>query len=299
MAVSRVEKGWQEKGLESYSTPEILATLAHYGIPMEERAFVAAAETEYPLGIALRWAETWKGTGQFSRFPAAAALELWRRWLPNAAAPGDLALAFVNLLRFLEARIAGEADDGTQDTRFKVVEAYLRTLPTAEARRAEFLSELLHTLGAWLGPLEEMVRALGRKGLVAEGERWVSVEEALFPDRAGASRVMLKALTGNRDEALAELEGLGLDAARPMPLRIAAVGCLLQLDEPPRAKALLLPLAREAQEARDVELAIGVAELLTHLLEADLAREEWGEVHAAVDALERAFPEIEPHEHSH
>ena len=44
MSAERVDKKWQEKGLESYSTEAILGTLQHYGVTTDEAAFKKVAE---------------------------------------------------------------------------------------------------------------------------------------------------------------------------------------------------------------------------------------------------------------
>src|SRR5579871_6245201 len=75
MADARVDKAWIAKGLQDYPTEAILGTLKHYGAETDEATFKKLAQDKFPIGIAEEWHKSWKGTGQFSKFPAAAAEE--------------------------------------------------------------------------------------------------------------------------------------------------------------------------------------------------------------------------------
>jgi hypothetical protein len=123
----RVDKKWADKGLTGYSNEAILGTLQHYGVSCDEAAFRAQAEQAYPLGIAMGWMEKWKGTGQFARFPPAAAEMLWRRWLPDRPTPGE----------FIEAH-AGEREPALQR-----LEEVAKSGPLS-ARRLVATDALLH-----------------------------------------------------------------------------------------------------------------------------------------------------------
>ena len=87
MSEQRVDKKWQAKGIEGYSTDAILGTLGHYGVTVTEGAFKELAATKYPMMIAAEWAPKWKGTGQFSSFLPIAIGALWARWLPEQLTP--------------------------------------------------------------------------------------------------------------------------------------------------------------------------------------------------------------------
>src|SRR4051812_7684016 len=87
----RVDKNWQTGGLKGYSTEAILGTLSHYGAKVDEAGYRKLAADSYPMAIATQWHEGWKGTGQFARFPFAAAEELWSRWEKERLLPSALA----------------------------------------------------------------------------------------------------------------------------------------------------------------------------------------------------------------
>jgi hypothetical protein len=264
----RVDKGWQAKGIDVYSTEAILGTLGHYGVTVDEAGFKAAAATEFPLSIALGWHERWKGTGQFSRFPAAAAEELWRRLCAGRVAPTDVALALIKLLTALNGALEGTPDDGTRDTRFAVVEAYLPTLPTAPELREKFVAEMAGALGEWMEPFDRLAEALARRGQRALAERLVAVEEALFPIRAGAARSLVKAGAGDVDGAAAELRALADDAARDPFNRLAAVDALVDLGRFDDALRGALAVVDVAERDRSTELGAEVVERLAALLKA-------------------------------
>ena len=129
MATERVDKNWQQRELDQFSINAILGTLSHYGVQTDEKAFVELAQIAYPIGIAHQWQEGWRGTGQFLRFPVAAAEELWHRLLPGQVAPVDIALALINLLKTLDGVLGNKKDEGMLETRFKVVENYVAKVP--------------------------------------------------------------------------------------------------------------------------------------------------------------------------
>src|SRR4051794_3891473 len=131
----RVDKTWHTKGIETYSVAAILGSLTHYGVPVTEASFLELAKEDFPLTIAMKWHEHWKGTGQFSRFPGAAAEELWRRLKGGELAPTDLSLALVNLLGTLNGTLDGRSDEKAWDAAFKVAEGGLARLPPVGDRR--------------------------------------------------------------------------------------------------------------------------------------------------------------------
>lgn len=299
MAVAaRVDKVWKDKGLDAYATEAIVGTLAHYGVDASEEAFKTATETCYPLELARRWDDGWKGTGPFAIFPRAAALELWRRWRPQEAAPSDAALAYSKLARFLDERLAGAQDDGTQDTRFKVLEAYLAALPADAARREAYLEEFHELLHSFFDLLQDLVVRLSKAGLVDEAKRLAAIEEMLEPDAAGTRQLLITALTGSRPEALAALEAQANDAAREWPQRFAAVGALLELAEHGRAAPVILAGAQAAIAARDPRMAVWSAGLADALLAEELPDALWEQLHHARLDLEDAFPQhVAAHDH--
>jgi hypothetical protein len=267
MGTERVDKAWPTKGIETYSVEAILGTLSHYGVVVDEPAFRAFAQSSYPLGIAIRWHQQWKGTGPFSRFPAAAAEELWRRWLPNELAPTDVALAVIKLTAQLVELADGGKLDGTLETRFRVVEAYLPRLPQDASRREAFIEELVGTLGEWQEPFDAMVEVLTEKKHDALAERFVALEETLLPDRKGIVSAILRAERGDTDGAIADIAGIAQDATRDNWNRLAAIDALFDFEAHQRTAAPLLALFDSADESKDVELLSAVAERVKHLLE--------------------------------
>lgn len=289
MTMTRVDKGWQAKGLDMYSTPEILGTLAHYGVKEDEASFLKKCEEAYPLGIAHAWHEHWAGKGQFLRFPVAASEELWRRLKPGVVAPSDVTLAIVNLLEMLDEKLAGEVDDGSHETRFKVVEAYLKTLPEAGDRQSRFLDEVVVTLGDWLEVFDTMARALAKKEFAAEAQRFVALEEALFPLRRGTSSALLAASSGDRQGGVAALNAIAADATRGDYNRLSAIDCLLELEETAAAKQHVLVLLAKAEETKDVELASEAVAMLSEVLERDPDPADRKELQARVESLAKTL----------
>src|SRR5687768_11330627 len=110
VSTERVDKAWQSKGLQGYSTEAIVGTLGHYGIPAAEGDFQKLAESAWPSDIGLQWGQKWKGTGPFKPFPFAAADELWRRWLPGRVAPRELSDSLAELLKALAGLLEGHKD---------------------------------------------------------------------------------------------------------------------------------------------------------------------------------------------
>lgn len=287
--MERVDKGWQERGIDCYSTPAILGTLAHYGVTVDEAGFRELAGGEFPLAIAQAWHERWTGKGQFTRFPAAAAEELWRRLCEGQLAPTDLALAIINLLRSLDEALSGKPDDGTRETRFKVVEAYLPKLAALGARRDAFMAELTAALGDWIDVLDRMAEALAKKGLDAQAERFVAFEEALIPERAGVARALVRAERGDRAGAVGELKAIAADAARSDSNRLAAADALFELDDFETGRAVTLELLDKAQRERDLELGADAVQRLQKLLEKNPRTPDRKALRERVEAMIAAF----------
>jgi len=286
----RVDKGWQARGIEVYSNEAILGTLAHYGVTVDEAGFKALAENHFPLGIAQAWHERWKGTGQFSRFPAAAAEELWRRLCDGRLAPTDLTLALLNLMGALKDALDGKPDDGTRDTRFKVVEAYLPKLPEAPERREQFLAEMAAALGdEALVAIDLLAEVLARGGLKELAERFVTLEEALFPVRQGSARALVKAALGDVDGAAKDLEALARDTGRDAWVRLGAVDGLIELGRLDEAKAVTLELVDLAEQRKDLELGTEVVQRFTKLLKADPKLKDRDVLRKRVEALAEAL----------
>lgn len=294
MSTERVDKSWHTKGIDCYSVPAILGTLAHYGVAVTETEFLEAAKEDFPLFIAQRWHQQWKGTGQFSRFPAAAAEELWRRLKPEEIAPTDLTLALINLLSSLDRALDGKPDDGTQETRFKVVEGYLPRLPPEGDRREKFMAEMVAALGEWLEVTDTIAEALARKNQPALADRFVALEEALFPVRQGTATALVKAAKGDVDGAVKDLVVIAGDAKRDDFARLSAIDALFDYEQHDAAKRFTLELVDRAEQQKDVDLASEVVERMTRLLKADPKRADKNELRARVEQLSRV---LEPEAH--
>lgn len=284
MAAERVDKTWHTKGLDMYSVPEILGTLEHYGVTVTEAEFLETANTEYPLAIASTWHDTWKGKGQFSRFPAAAAEELWRRLKPDQFAPTDLSLAVVNLLGELDRVLEKKPDDGTRETRFKIVENYIAKLPTGE-QGDKFLDETLYALGEWMQPFDEMGEALATEGHGDFADRFVAIEETLIPIRAGTAKALVQAAKGDVAGALVALKKIATEA-EPFT-RISAIDGLFEHEQVEDAKNALLSLVDVAEKSKDVELASEIVERMARLLELNPDRADKNALRERVEQLAR------------
>lgn len=292
MATERLDKGWQQRGIDTYSTEAILGSLAHYGVKIDEAAFKAAAAEDYPLSIAMKWHETWKGTGQFSRLPGAAAEELWKRWCPGQIAPTDVTLAALHLLEDLAGLLEGAPDEGTLETRFKVVEAYLPKIPTETARNERFIGELLGAIGEdGMKAFDSMAQALVRAKHDALADRFVAIEETILTQRKGVAAAIVQAERGDREGALKGLSSLALDGGRDFWNRLSAIDALFELEAPDLAKQAALPLFDEAEKTKDLERLSEIVERLAHLLEVD---PHMPERNALRERIERLAAELGP-----
>lgn len=269
MSDARVDKGWQDKGIDTYSTEAILGTLKHYGVDVTEAQFTALTEKQFPFAIAADWHDHWKGKGQFLRFPAAAAEELWHRVRKGEVAPSDLALALVKLVSAMDEVLAGKADDGTRETRFKVVENYVASLPPPGDKRDRFEGELFAAFEEWMEPFDGMAQALAKRGFAAEADRFVAIEEKLLPVREGSARALVQVAKGDIDGGVRALAIIAGDGAREDFSRLAAIDGLLEHKQVHEAKKHLLSLVDKAEKDKDVELAAEVVEFLVRVLDLD------------------------------
>jgi hypothetical protein len=289
MSAERVDKTWHSKGIEKYSNAAILGSLAHYGVPVTEASFLELAKEDFPLTIAMKWHEQWKGTGQFSRFPGAAAEELWRRLKGGELAPTDLALAMVNLLGTLNAALDQKPDDGTWDTRFKVAEGALAKLTATGDRREKFMAEMVGAMGEWLEVLDGMAEALAKKSQPALADRFVALEEALFPVRQGTASALVKAAKGDEFGALVELRLIAGDAKREDFSRLSAIDGLLHLNQLEDVKQFTFEMVDRAEQQKDVDLASEAVERLAELMRRDPKRTDRDELRQRVEQLSRVL----------
>lgn len=263
-----VDKQWVTKGIDTYATEAILGTLAHYGAPLDEAAFRAAARAHYPLDLAQQWHRGWKGKGQFAQFPAAAAEELWRRLCPGLIAPTDVALALVHLLESAGVLLDNKPD-GLIDARVRVVEAYLPKLPAGDELR-RFLAEVFFALGPELSDeLDSLSAELARASHDELAARVAAIEETIIPVRAGLTRAGILRAKGDREGALG-LVRAALAAPQVDRFRLFAVASeLLALEAFDELAPVLVRLADAAREAADREFGADVVSLLEEAVRED------------------------------
>lgn len=240
------------------------------------------------MELALEWKPRWKGTGQFAAFPYAAANELYVRLLPDAVAPTKAAQALLEVvgagLRSLDGK---EADLPAALT---AMEALLPKLPAPGERRERFIAEMVAALGDELMRVFDVsAETLAAKGHVDLAHRFVAIEEALFPVRAGSSRAMVRAAQGDAEGAAADLRAIADDSARDDFARLAAVDGLIELGKLDDAKRVTLAIVDRAQATKDLELGTEVVERLTHLLKADPKLADRQALRARVEALAAAL----------
>lgn len=263
---ARVDKQWKDKGLANYSTEAILGTLGHYGVPMDEAEFKAQAEAAFPLELSLRWKPQWKGTGQFSTYPWAAANELYARLLAERPTPLGTAHVLLDLIAH-GLKTVGAQPDADLSAAFGRWDALCVKLPPRGERRDAFLRELVGYLESWAQTFNELPERLARAGKKEEALRFAAVHEALFVDREGCMTALVRAASGERDAAVADLTAWAQDAGRDVYARYSALDALFQLEAHDAVKALGLAVFDAAAEQEKWGLADTVAHLLGHLVQ--------------------------------
>lgn len=250
----RLDKQWLEKGLKGYSTKQILGTLEHYGVHVDPTSFRAQAAISYPLTIAQSWQNLWKGTGKFAKLPALAVEELWRRLTPEVLQPLDIVEGLTNLLGAL-MKLRKRQHTAPVDPQFEAFEALLKRMPEdKEDRRDHFMAEVVMVLSGSLETLDLMAEGLAKDGQVAVAERFVAVEEQLFPVRKGVSSALVLAAKGDRAAALAQLSAIADDSKRDDYARMSAIDALMHLKAGEQAMPSLSALGDAADAANDGEL---------------------------------------------
>ena len=219
---------------------------------IDPRSFKAQAEMFYPLTIAQSWMNLWKGTGKFAKLPVAAVEELWKRLAPDILQPLDVVDALTQLLKAL-MQLRKREDTAPVDAKFDEIEAVLKKLPDAGERREHFMAEVVMVLSGSLETLDLMAEGLARDGHVKPAERFVAVEEVLFPVRKGVSAALVQAAQGERPAALLKLQVIAEDAARDDYARMSAVDALMHLKAGEQAMGPLSALGDKADAANDGE----------------------------------------------
>jgi hypothetical protein len=269
-----VDKAWQNKGLQEYSTEAILGTLGHYGAPVAEAGFRKLAETGWPQDIALEWGKKWKGTGPFKPFPHAAADELWRRWMPDRPSPNEFAVALAGLMAALTSLISGQKD-APVEAAFESMKSIRQRIPLDDKGQPQ-LAFVERALGGFdekvAQMFDSMAEILAKTGNVAQAEAFAEFEEFLLPDRRGIASSIVRATKGEREPALAELEAVSVDTSRTPLTRLLAVDGLIHLGAWPQAAARARPMMMQAEKDGDIHLAIDLCSRLEHVYKATADR---------------------------
>ncbi len=290
----RVDKNWMSKGIDLYSTEAIVGTLAHYGVAIDEEKFKRLSSKGFPIGIAHVWSEAWKGTGQFARFPYAAAEELWRRLCPGEIVPIDVALALEKLLVTLTHISRGEPDDGTLETRFAVIQALASKFPVDATRREAFEGEMMLAFEQLevpdMGPL---TKALVGANQVDVARRFAKIQEAILPVRQGIMTALVLAWQGDSAPAIDLLDQIAQNSAHHPSRRVGAMSALIELNEVQKATAIGMTLLDEAGKSKNLALAAEVVEELSDLLDESLDEEESAHVRLKIASTVEA---LRPHD---
>jgi hypothetical protein len=298
MSAERVDKSWQKQGLSKYSVGAILGTLGHYGVQASEEEVKAQSAEKYPLEMAEVWMKTWKGTGQFGRFPVHAADELWARLNPDRLSPTTYALALAELLKELHRLMQG-APDAKVGPNFKVMEELKAKVPLKEGGggpHPSFVSEVAARLGAeGMKFFQRVAVELAQQGHVDDAEDFANLEAFLFPQLSGISQAMVKAAKGGADkeQAVGELVAIGKDAGREGISRVTALDALIHAEAHEPAVGVARELFDAAEKASDFHIAMDAGERLVWLLDKTNNRTE------ARAVKERLGKVVEAHGQAH
>lgn len=294
----RVDKNWQKQGLTSYSTEAILGTLAHYGAQVDEAKFKELAKDKYPLGIASSWHESgWKGTGQFARYPFAAAQELWKRWLKDRMLPSEFAEVTGKLVLALSQLLAGKAD-APVGTAFKDFEAAKPHIPVKDGgAEEEFVEEGMALLGEQMMKVfDELAERLAEEGHVDDAKQFAAIEEFLIPTRAGVITALVRGAAGERDAAIADLETIAGNDSGNGYQRLSAVDALIHFGSD-KARAQAEKLLDDAEKKEDHHLAMGVINRLVHVLEKTSDAAAMKTLAERAQRVHEAHQKAHPHHH--
>jgi hypothetical protein len=302
VTTQRVEKTWQKQGLKNSPTEAITGTLAHYGVQVDEASFKQRALSAYPSGIAEEWEEVWKGTGPFAAFPAHAAAELWRRWVPDQLSPEDFAEALAQLMNALAMKINGEKEAPTAAAFAHLAQARARMPLAPDGSPDE--SFLEDALGAFdeeaVELFDELAEALAEEGHVQDAEAFVELEEFLLPARKGAASAVVRAARGEREPAVASLVQLAADAERSAISRLLATDGLIHLEAHREAVTAAQALLAAAEAEKDYHLALDLCARLEHALKALDDRPALAALAKEQRRLEAAHDAAHPgHRHGH
>jgi hypothetical protein len=302
VSTERVDKAWQSKGLQVYSTEAIVGTLGHYGVPVAETDFRKLAETGYPQDIAVQWGKQWKGTGPFKPFPYVAADELWRRWVPEKLAPREFGAALAELMGALVSLLGGK-QDAPVSAAFERMNAIRQKVPLDDKGLPQ-IAFVERALGGFDEKVAEMfdsmAESLAKAGHVAHAESFAEFEEFLLPDRRGIAKAVVRASKGERDAAIADLENVSADASRTPLSRLLAVDGLIHLAAWPQAVARARPMMAQAEQDQDIHLALDLCGRLQHIYKAMGDRAALQEISRDAQRLGEMHDRMHPgHRHHH
>ncbi|WP_232293133.1 hypothetical protein [Stigmatella aurantiaca] len=302
MSTERVDKAWQTKGLQGYSTEAILGTLGHYGAPITEADFRTLSETVWPADIAQQWGAKWKGTGPFKIFPFGAAEELWRRWVPDRLAPRDLSESLVEVMKSAVALLGG-TQDAPLGAAFERMNAVRQKVPLDEKGQPK-LPFIERALGVFNEKIAEtfdsLAESLTKAGHAQHGEAFADLEEFLLPERKGIASAIVRATKGEREPAIADLERIIQDPARTPLSRLLSVDGLIHLGAYPQAASHARPVMLQAEKDGDIHLAIDLCSRLEHIYKATGDRAAQIEVARDLERLSALHDQVHPgHGHRH
>ncbi|HLL54450.1 MAG TPA: hypothetical protein VK447_12930 [Myxococcaceae bacterium] len=296
MSADRVDKAWQKQGLGKYSVGAILGTLGHYGVRVSEEELKTQSAEKFPLALAEGWMKSWKGTGQFARFPVHAADELWARLNPDRLSPTRYAQALAALLTELSRLLQG-AQDAKVGPGFKALDEVKAQVPMTEGKPSiAFVSEVAARLGdEGMKFFQRVAVDLAQQGHLDDAEEVANLEAFLFPQLSGISQAMVKAAKGGADkeQAVGELVAIGKDTSRESISRITALDALIHANAYEPALGLARELFDTAEKDNDFHVALDAGERLVWLLDKTGKRED------ARALNERLGKVAEAHGHAH
>ncbi|MGQ0504922.1 MAG: hypothetical protein ACT4TC_06340 [Myxococcaceae bacterium] len=299
MSSEKVDKHWQKAGLASYSEGAIIATLVHYGVPVDAALVKELAAKRYPLSMAAEWIQSWKGTGQFAPFPLAAADELWRRSRPDTLSPDAVAETLADLVNEL-GELLGRGKSPALDAAFAKAEGVLPKVPQKDGSNDEdFLDDVFGRMDeALIRAFDEVAEQLAKAGKVSEAERFASVEETLMPPRKGVVRALIQAAKGDQAGAVSALVALGNDGTREGATQLLPIDGLIHLGANEESLKLAKAQLEKAETAKDYHLALELCGRVAHVLEKLDRHEEMEALEVRMEKIASEHDAAHPH-HSH
>jgi hypothetical protein len=302
LSTERVDKAWQNKGLQGYSTEAIVGTLGHYGTPITEADFRTLSETVWPADIAQQWGAKWKGTGPFKLFPFGAAEELWRRWVPDRIAPRQLSESLVEVMQSA-VKLLGGVQDAPLGAAFERMSAVRQKVPLDEKGQPQqpFIERALGVFNEKVAEtFDSLAESLTKAGHPQHGEAFADLEEFLLPERKGIASAIVRAAKGERDPAVASLEQIIGDTSRTQLSRLLSVDGLIHLGAYPQAAAHARPVMLQAEKDGDIHLAIDLCSRLEHVFKTTGDRGAQQEVARDMARLSAMHDQMHPgHGHRH